>query len=185
MPGMMAASKTGLIVLFASLALFASTASAQATLTIRLPVKDVMSLDAGSSSVTFPTPDAAAYDGTTLPVTSGLALTVRSNRKWKVTLSSTANFNFTNSGSNTFTSPAKPATDVQWSTSASPFAASGTLGLTGGSVSFTGAGLTGTATSYDPIGAATATVYFRSAWSYVRDVPGTYTLQINVTLSTP
>jgi hypothetical protein len=167
------------------LALPANDLAAQATLTIRLPVKDVMSLDASSTTVTFPTPDAAAYDGTTLPVSSGLSLTVRSNRQWKVTLSSAATFGFTNSGANTFSAPAKPASDVQWSTVASPFAVNGTLGVTGGSVSFTGTGLSGTSTAYQPVGLATTTVYFRSAWSYVRDVPGTYTLQINVTLSTP
>lgn len=169
----------------ALLTLPSRSASAQATLTIRLPVKDVMSLDASATSLTLPSPDAAAYDGTTLPVTSGLSLTVRSNRKWKVTLSSAASFGFANTGSNGFAAPTKPATDVQWSTVASPFTASGTLGTTGGSVVFSGSGLTGTATAYDPTAIATSTLYFRSAWSYTRDVPGTYTLQINVTLSTP
>jgi hypothetical protein len=169
----------------AALAFVAKPAAAQTTLTIRLPVKDVMSLDASSSALVFPSPNAAAYDQSAIPVSSGLTLTVRSNRKWKVTLSSAANFTFANTGSNTFANPAKPASDVSWGTTTTPFSSSGTLGLTGGSVPFTGTGLSGAPTSYNPIGAATATVFFRPTWSYVRDVPGTYTLVVNLTLSTP
>jgi hypothetical protein len=157
-------------------------APAQTTVTLRLPVKDVMFLTSTSSTLTLSTPTQAVYDGTVTVVT-GPALTVQSNRAWKVTLTSVAAFAFANAGGTVFPNPAKPATDVSWAVTTSPFTASGTLGIAGANVAFAGA--TGSAASYAPTASATATLYFRASWLQSRDVPGVYTLSTSLTLRTP
>lgn len=157
-------------------------AAAQTTITLRLPVKDVMFLTSTSSTLTLSPPTQAVYDGT-LTVVTGPALTVESNRTWTVALTSVATFSFANAAGNVFANPSKPATEVSWAVTNSPFTASGTLGVTGANVTFTGA--TGSAASYAPTASATATLYFRPSWLYSRDVPGVYSLSTLLTLATP
>jgi hypothetical protein len=161
-----------------------SMVPAQTTITLTLPVKDVMFLTSTSSTVTFTTPTEAAYDGT-LPVVTGPLLTVQSNRAWKVALSSVATFTFANAGTNVFANPSKPATDASWAVINGPFTAVATLGVTGGNVPFTGGSPTGTAASYGPTAGATTTLYFRTTWLFTRDVPGVYSLNTVLTLATP
>jgi hypothetical protein len=154
-----------------------SAAAAQATctgnpcsvqLTASATVNDVLRLTLSGASTSLGTPTETDYDAGYKDV-AGPTASVKSNRPWHVDISGAA-ATFTYAGS--LANPNKPASDLLWGTSA------GTYGNTmaGSAVLLNGA--TGT-------GSASQAMFFRTMWSWTSDVPGSYSLVINVTLAAP
>jgi hypothetical protein len=94
---------------------------------------------------------------------------VKANRPWHVDIAGAgATFTYTGSLAN----PNKPATELQWGTTA------GTYGNNMGASAVLLSGTTGT-------GNASQAIFFRTMWAWASDVPGSYSLVINFTLAAP
>ena len=159
------------------LVLAASKAMGQATctgnpcsvqITASATVNDVLRLTLSGTTTSLGTPAETDYDAGFKDV-AGPTASVKSNRPWHVDLAGAA-ATFSYSGS--LANPNKPATDLLWGTSA------GTYGNNMGSSAVLLNGATGT-------GSASQAIFFRTLWSWASDVPGAYSLVINVTLAAP
>jgi hypothetical protein len=154
-----------------------SAAAAQATctgnpcsvqVTASATVNDVLRLTLSGASTSLGTPSETDYDAGYKDV-AGPTASVKSNRPWHVDIAgAAATFSYTGA----LTNPNKPATDLQWGTSA------GTYGNNMGSAAVLLNGATGT-------GSASQAIFFRTLWSWATDVPGSYSLIINFTLAAP
>lgn len=139
------------------------------TNTASATVGDILKLSLNTATPTdLGTPVTADFDAGYMDA-SGPTATVKANRPWSVAVVGAA-ANFTYAGA--LTDPNKPATDLQWGTAA------GTYGhdMESSAVLFSGA--TGTSS-------ASQQVFYRTAFAYDKDVPGTYSLVVNFTLSAP
>jgi hypothetical protein len=154
-----------------------SAAAAQATctgnpcsvqLTASATVNDVLRLTLSGASTNLGAPLEADYDAGFKDV-AGPTASVKSNRPWHVDIAGAA-ATFTYAGA--LANPNKPATDLLWGTVA------GTYGNSMGSSAVLLNGATGT-------GSASQSIFFRTLWSWASDVPGSYSLVINVTLAAP
>ncbi len=154
-----------------------SVAAAQATctgnpcsvqLTASATVNDVLRLTLSGASTSLGTPAETDYDAGFKDV-AGPTASVKSNRPWHVDIAGgAATFSYAGSLAN----PNKSASDLLWGTSA------GTYGNNMGSSAVLLTGATGT-------GSASQALFFRTLWSWASDVPGSYSLVINVTLAAP
>jgi hypothetical protein len=129
-----------------------------------------LQMSAGSTSLTAPTPTDfdAGFNSTTGPT-----LTVSANAAWTLHIrAAAATWTATNTSPGVPARINKPAADLKWSTASSgSFAALGTTdtNLVGG-----------TATA----GSAT-TLYFQTLYDWTLDTPGSYSMSIVLTLTSP
>ena len=133
-------------------------------------VNDVMQLTLSSTTSDLGSPTATEY-GAGFMDASGPTSTVKSNRPWRVTVvGNAANFTYTAPAASGLTNT-KSAADLKWGTVA------GTYGSNMGSAAQLSAG-NGTS-------GASQQIFFRTQWAWATDVPGTYSLVVNFTLSGP
>lgn len=166
--------RLALLLLVAPVRLVAQLGCAAATCTVEvtMPVSDVVRITTSQASVALGTPAVSAFTAGYLDV-SGAAttVTVKSNRAFRVQIvGTTASFSYGGS----FANPAKPASDLKWATSQA--------GLTSTTNTM---GTTATLMNTGAAAAATQSLFLRTVWLYSRDVPGTYTLVVALTLSAP
>ncbi len=138
------------------------TVSVNATATVNNVLKLTV---AGAANLGTPTE--ADYDAGYLDST-GPTATVKANTPWSVNVVGAAS-TFTYTGTGTVS---KPASDLQWGT------VSGTYGLNMGAVGTLFSGTTGTS-------GTSQIIYFRTLWDWASDPAGSYSLQIDFTLSAP
>jgi hypothetical protein len=141
------------------------------TIEITMPVSDVLRLSLSTSSISLGTPIESDFQAGYRDVTgAAINVTAKSNRPFSVQLSGvTPAFSY----SGTLPAPGKPASDLLWATSAA--ALSTTANTIGTTTTFLNQGA----------GAITSPLFLRTLWSFVNDVPGTYSLTIRFTLSAP
>ena len=159
------------LAILALLALVSVPASAQCsggscTVTISMPVAQVLRLTLSSTTTNLGNPTPADFT-TGYKDATGPIVTVKANRAWHVSVSGTAaRFTYTGSLGN----PNKPVGDLGWGTSSGSYPnnlgtpatfASGTPGIT------------------------SRTIYFRTQWHLTTDVPGNYQAVVAFTLSAP
>ena len=133
-------------------------------------VADVMQLTLSSTTTDLGSPTATEFAAGYMDA-SGPTATVKSNRPWKVTVvGNAANFSYTAPPASGLTNT-KAAGDLRWGTAA------GTYGSNMGSAAQLSSG-NGTSGSAQQI-------FFRTQWAWATDVPGTYSLVVNFTLSGP
>lgn len=134
-------------------------------------VHDVMRLTLGSAAQDLGTPLEADYIAGFKDV-AGTTATVKSNRPWKVTVVAAGAFTYGANGSGLTRATPKPASDLLWGT------VSGTYGNNVGTSAQLDAG-NGTS------GGTPKQIFFRTNWGWATDIPGTYAVTLNFTLSTP
>jgi hypothetical protein len=140
------------------------------TNTASVTVGTVLSLALSSTSTSLTAPSQASYNSGFQDDLAALTATVKSNQGWTLNIKSGA-ANWTPSGAGA--RAAKPAGDLQWSTSGgAPFTALTT------SNSSLGTSVSGTAS-------AVQTVSYRTLWDYTLDTPGTYSLDVVFTVTAP
>jgi len=149
--------------------LAAQCVGASCTITVQMPVSDVLRLTLSAVTTSLGTPVEADYTAGYVAST-GPTATAKANRAYTVTVDATS-ANFTYSGS--LTDPVKPASTLTWpTTSGGPF----THNPGTSAALFTGStGTSGTSQG----------IFFRTTVSYAADRPGTYTLTVRYTLSAP
>ena len=139
---------------------------------ITMPVSDVIRITASPSIVDLGSPTLGDFTtGYRDVIGPASTIVVKANRAFQVQISGTsATFGYTGSLAN----PLKPATDLQWATSQA--------GLSSAPNDFSSVMtlMSGTATA-----SASTSLYFRTAWVITRDVPGTYSFAVSLTLSAP
>lgn len=146
------------------------TNTTSTTLSLCMQVKDVLLLtvDGNSSSLGIPKllnyGPLATYTTSASPLAAlaSRSITVTANRAYDLSIAA-AQSTFGPSGVN------KPVGDIQWRVGAGAFAPISTTA--------TSLGLTGTA------GTASSTISFQSRWAFERDVPGSYSTTVVLTLS--
>ena len=137
--------------------------------TVGVNVVKSVSLSMSNAATTLATPAVADVDaGLQRVATSGPVLTVRANSAWVVNIKAL---------NETWTAGAggrvdKPASDLRWSLSAS---GTFTALSTAGSQLATGAATT----------AASYQLFFKAAYNWVDDLPGTYNLPVVLTITAP
>jgi len=144
--------------------------------TLSMTMPSIMKLTLGGTAVTLATPanidafNAAGQDTTT---TTGPTVDVRSNRSYKVQISSVANWTHSNVPAGAAAYNTKPAADLRWSVDA---------GSTSTAMSTTAA----TIASGNATNAATQqTVTYLTAYDITKDQPGAYSLAVTFTLVAP
>jgi hypothetical protein len=142
------------------------------TIEITMPVSDVLRLSLSTTGVSLGSPTEADYSNGYRNV-PGPAVTahVMSNRAFQVQVIG-GGATFTYAGS--CPDPAKPASDLQWSTS-----------RLGRRAATNDMGTAGMLMNGGPSGNAQASLFLRTLWDFTRDVPGDYSLAIRFTLSAP
>ncbi len=144
------------------------------TVTVQLGLtrNHVASLQVSSAATVLPTITADNFAAGFAAVT-GPTVTVRSNAAYVLTVQA-AQPSWGYSG--TAANPGKPASDLEWSVSA-----------TG---SFTSAAVAGrlwpsSATSAPPTSAQSVPLFYRVRWNWVNSPPGAYSLPVTITLTSP
>lgn len=127
----------------------------------------ILSLTASTTTVALTVNEAAFVAGETPE--SSMTLVVQGNRSWAVTVQGDA---ATWSATGTLAWAFKPVTDIKWAT---------TSGAAGTSLTTTAA----TVMSGNATASSSATLYWSSALSWATDKPGTYSMPITLTLTTP
>lgn len=160
----------GAVALLASAPLAAqtcNTAGCAVQVNAHATVNDVLLLNVGITDQDLGTPASADYTAGYKDA-SGPSVHVTSNRPYNVSVSTTASA-FTYTGS--LTDPVKPVSDLQWGTVAGTYtndaSASATL-------------MNGNPTADDA-----QQIFFRTNWDIATDVPGSYAVTLDFTLTTP
>lgn len=143
-------------------------------------VNDVLHLNLSTISLDLLTPSEADYTAGFKDATAHPTATVKANRAWAVTVgphSGATEFTYTPAGS--LPNPHKTAADLVWAKTAagltSPFSNLGTS-----------ATLSSSSIGTDGITASSKQdIFFRTKWFWASDVPGTYALTVDFTLSAP
>lgn len=150
---------------------------------------------AGSSALTVPRLTSLTVSGSALTLAAGrlgaadydagsvaggaLVVTARANAAWTVTFApTTATFGYAGAYAN----PAKPAADLRWARAAACPAAVASYVATAPTGNAVFASGTAGATPQDGL---VQQLCFRTALAWARDVPGTYTLGLTITISAP
>lgn len=150
-----------------------STTSCSVAVTFRLPQPTVISLALSSATTTIPALTAQVLSaGST--VVAGPSLTVRANAPYRVTVqSATTTWSYTGAASN----PLKPASDLSWgTTNAGPWVSSATSSTLWP---------TGTLTTAPATAGQTLSLFYRTLWTWTSTPPGSYSLPVNITLTSP
>lgn len=146
--------------------------AATCTVEITLPVSDVMRLSVSQTSVSLGAPTIADFTAGYRDINGAAAVvTVKANRAFQVQLVGTTS-TFAYSG--TFANPVKPASDLTWATSQAGLSSSGNTAAT--SLTFI---------DQSASGSANQSLFLRTMWSFARDVPGTYSIVLSLTISAP
>jgi hypothetical protein len=150
--------------------------SVQCTVSVTMNTSDILKLTLTSTSAALGTPTETDFTNGFRDVTGAItSATVKANRAFRLqVVGNTANFTFTNSGGNSFANPNKPASDLIWATTQA--------GLT---ASTNNMGTAATLISQGGTPGVSQSIFFRTKWQFNRDVPGTYALVVNFTLSAP
>jgi hypothetical protein len=129
-----------------------------------------LQMSAGSTPLTAPTP--ADFDAG-FNATSGPTLTVSANAPWTLHIRAAATtWTATNTSPGAPAWAAKPAANLKWSTAANgSFTALSTSDVTL---------VTGSATATDA-----TTLYFQTLYAWTSDTPGSYSMAIVLTLTSP
>jgi hypothetical protein len=144
------------------------------TVTVQLGLtrNHVASLLISSAATALPTISANDFAAGFTAV-SGPTVTVRSNAPYVLTLQSAQP---TWSYAGTASNPVKPASDLEWSNSATGvFTSSAASGRLWPSA----------AGSAPPTSAQTVPLFYRVRWSWVNSPPGAYSLPVTITLTSP
>ena len=146
--------------------------SCPASTTTTMTVGTVLQLTLTASSTILTAPATTDYDAGFV-ADNGPATTVKSNRSWSLHIAATAaTWTASSTQPGVAARPNKPASDLQWSTSA----AGGFAGMTvAGVTAAMGGASGGTATTY----------YFHALYSWSLDTPGAYALPVVFTLTAP
>jgi hypothetical protein len=140
------------------------------TNTASVTVGTVLRLTLSSTTTSLTAPDETSYNNGFQDDLSALTATVKANRGWTMSIKSGA-ANWTASGAGA--RAAKPAGDLEWSTSGgAPFNA---LTTSNASIGTSASGTAG----------AVRTVSYRTLWDYTLDTPGTYSLDVVFTVTAP
>jgi hypothetical protein len=140
------------------------------TNTASVTVATVLSLTLSSTTTTLTAPSQSSYDNGFQDNLAALTATVKANQGWTLSIKSNA-ANWSPSGVGA--RAAKPAGDLQWSTSGgAPFTA----------LTTSNAGLS---TSASGTASDISTVSYRTLWDYTLDTPGTYSLAVVFTVTAP
>jgi hypothetical protein len=131
-------------------------------------VPDVVQLTLSTTTFDLGAPSSADFTAGYKEI-AGPTATVQSNRPWHVDVVAANVTAFTYSGS--LTDPNKASSDLKWGT------VSGTYPNNASSSAVLKSGVAG--------GGITQQIFFKTLWSLVNDVPGTYSLVVNFTLSAP
>jgi hypothetical protein len=141
-------------------------------------VLDVLHLNLSTITLDLLTPTEADYTAGFKDATAHPTATVKANRAWAVTVgphSGATEFGF----SGTLTNPHKTASDLVWAK---------TAGGLGSPFSNLGASATLSSSSIGTDGITASSkqdIFFRTKWFWASDVPGTYSLTVDFTLSAP
>lgn len=140
-----------------------------ATHAIRITITQAIRLESTSGAVTLAVPSGLDYDAG-FGLTVGPVLTMRSNIPWSVTLRATQ---LLWTATPAPSRPDKPVTDLQWGLAAAgPFT---DLTTTATTIATGGAGTNGTIIP----------LHFRVKYAWLLDTPGTYSLPLQLTVTSP
>ncbi len=140
------------------------------TNTASVTVGTVLSLTLSSGATLLTAPSQTSYDNGFQDDLAALTATVKANRGWTLSVKSSG-ASWTPSGAGARV--AKPAADLQWSTSGgAPFTA----------LTTSNAGL---GTSASGTASVVETISYRTLWDYTLDTPGTYSLDVVFTVTAP
>ena len=149
--------------------LAAQCSGASCTITVQMPVSDVLRLTLSVVTTSLGTPVDADYTAGFIAA-AGPTATAKANRAFTVSVDATsATFGYSGS----FTNPNKPASHLTWATTAG-----GPFTRNAGTAATLASGSSGTA------GTAQA-IFFRTLVTYAADPPGSYSLTVRYTLSAP
>jgi len=155
------------------------------TVTISLPVTDVIRLDLSTSTTALGTPVEADFAaGGLIAAASGPIATVKSNGPFTLSVKgNTGTFAYAGTAAN----PNKSSAELTWAlaTGAAPGVCTGIVSF--GNNMSVAATLLSAGTGAPAIGvpAPSQRICFRTLWSFASAPPGTYTLVVNFTLSGP
>ena len=151
-------------------------ASIQCVVNVTMNTTDVLKLTLSATNTALGTPTEADFTAGFRDVTGAItSATVKANREFRLqVVASAANFTFTNSGGNSFANPNKPAADLVWATTQAGLA-----------TSTNNMGTSASLIAQDATSGVTQSIFFRTKWQFDRDVPGSYGLTVNFTLSAP
>lgn len=145
--------------------------SASCTIDVSMTVSEGLARLSVTSALTVPlgTPTEADFVQTFRDAASPSLVTVRSNQTFSVSVKGHTN-TFSYAGS--LTNPNKPASDLLWATTAAGLASPNNMG---------------TAALLFPTtpGLVSTSIFYRTKWKFSSDVPGTYGLLVDLTLSAP
>ena len=142
--------------------------------TLSMTMPSIMKLTLGGTAVTLGTPaniDAFNAAGQDTTITTGPTVDVRSNRSYRVQISSAANFSHT--ALNGAAQYLKPADELRWSVNGG--AASTAMAASATDIA------SGSATN----ASTTKTVTYLTAYDITKDQPGAYSLAVTFTLVAP
>lgn len=150
----------------------ASTTSCSVGVVLRLPRPNVASLSISTAVTTLPSLTATAL-AAGFTEGAGPVITVKANAPHRVTLQA-AQSSWSYAG--TAATPTKPAADLQWSRIAGgPWqssAASATLWPVTGELA-------------PAAGGQSLALFYRATWTWTGSPPGTYSIPVNITLTSP
>jgi hypothetical protein len=147
-------------------------AGSACTVEVSLPVASVMRISLSSTGVSLGTPTGSDYQlGYRDVAGPAVTATIKANRAFQVQVVGTgATFQYAGSSTN----PNKAASDLRWATSQAGLATTTNHMGTAGSL-----------LNHGPGANVQASLYLRTLWDFTRDVPGTYSMPIRLTLSAP
>lgn len=142
------------------------------TVSLRLALPHVASLSLSNSTTTVPTLTAADFALGYRDV-AGPTVTVKANAAYRLTIQSTQR-NWSYVGA--FAAPSKPASDLLWSRAAGGATTSAAESAT----LWPASGLGAPATSGQSV-----PLFYRTLWSWTTSPPGSYSIAVNLTLTSP
>ena len=155
------------------------------TVTISLPVVDVMRLDLSTSTTALGTPIQADFAaGGLIAAASGPIATVKSNGPFTLSVKgNTATFAYAGAAAN----PNKSSAELTWAlaTGAPPGVCTGIVSFGNNMAAAATLLSAGVGASAIGVPAPSQRICFRTLWSFASAPPGTYTLVVNFTLSGP
>jgi hypothetical protein len=150
--------------------------SVQCTIDVTLQTNVILKLTVNTVNAALGTPVEADYVAGFKDVSGAVAsATVKSNRAFQLqVLASTTNFGFTNTAGHSFANPNKPASDMLWATTQA-----------GLSTTTKNMGTQSSLIAQGGTSGVSQSIFVRTNWSFIRDVPGNYSLTVNFTVSAP
>jgi hypothetical protein len=145
--------------------------AASCTIDVSMTVSQGLSRLSVTSALTVPlgTPTEADFVQTFKDAANPSTVTVRSNQTFSLTVKGHAStFSYTGS----LTNPNKPASDLLWATTSAGLLAPNNMGAPALLFPTTP-------------GLVSASIFYRTKWKFSSDLPGTYALLVDLTLSAP